>query len=84
MCRDGCDVRGYFIWSLLDNFEWADGLSKRFGIYYVDYAHNLTRHPKDSAKWFKQFLHHEVQPEWELEIRFSARYLVNLLCTIML
>lgn len=63
MCRDGCDVRGYFIWSLLDNFEWTDGLLKRFGIYYVDYAHNLTRLPKDSAKWFKRFLHHEVQPE---------------------
>lgn len=55
-CRDGCDVRGYFIWSLLDNFEWDDGLAKRFGIYYVDYVHSQTRHAKDSAKWFKEFL----------------------------
>ena len=47
----GADVRAYFAWSLLDNFEWAEGYSKRFGLVYVDYD-TLTRHPKDSALWF--------------------------------
>jgi beta-glucosidase len=46
------NVRGYFVWSLLDNFEWADGYSKRFGIVYVDYA-TQQRIPKDSALWYR-------------------------------
>ncbi|CAN5972809.1 unnamed protein product [Sphagnum jensenii] len=54
--RDGCDVRGYFTWSFLDNFEWEDGIEKRFGFYYVDYTQNNRRYPKASVKWFKQFL----------------------------
>jgi beta-glucosidase len=45
---DGADVRGYFVWSLLDNFEWAWGYNKRFGIVRVDYA-TQQRTPKDSA-----------------------------------
>ncbi|HEX7374153.1 MAG TPA: GH1 family beta-glucosidase [Steroidobacteraceae bacterium] len=51
----GVDVRGYFVWSLLDNFEWADGYSKRFGIVYVDYA-TQQRIPKSSAFWYRDFL----------------------------
>jgi beta-glucosidase len=51
----GVDVRGYFVWSLLDNFEWADGYSKRFGIVYVDYE-TQRRIPKDSALWYCDFL----------------------------
>ena len=51
----GVEVRGYFVWSLIDNFEWADGYSKRFGIVYVDYA-TQQRVPKDSALWYRDFL----------------------------
>lgn len=54
--KDGVDVRGYFAWSLLDNFEWAQGYTKRFGLIYVDYKNGLSRHPKSSAYWFLRFL----------------------------
>nr|DAD23187.1 TPA_asm: hypothetical protein HUJ06_024650 [Nelumbo nucifera] len=54
--QDGCDVRGYFIWSLLDNWEWNSGYTVRFGLYYIDYKNNLTRIPKASVQWFKSFL----------------------------
>lgn len=47
----GVDLRGYFAWSLLDNFEWAEGYSKRFGIVYVDYP-TQRRIPKTSARWY--------------------------------
>ncbi|KAF3452274.1 hypothetical protein FNV43_RR02707 [Rhamnella rubrinervis] len=53
--KDGVDLRGYFAWSLLDNFEWAHGYTKRFGLVYVDYKNGLTRHPKSSAYWFLRF-----------------------------
>ncbi|MEV4945325.1 GH1 family beta-glucosidase [Streptomyces sp. NPDC053755] len=52
---DGADVRGYFLWSLLDNFEWAYGYGKRFGIVYVDFA-SQRRTPKDSARWYAQVI----------------------------
>ena len=48
----GVDVRGYFAWSLLDNFEWAHGYTKRFGIVHVDYA-TQQRTPKASALWYR-------------------------------
>jgi len=50
---EGAPVDGYFVWSFLDNFEWAEGYSKRFGIVYVDYA-TLERVPKDSFYWYQQ------------------------------
>ena len=49
-------MKGYFAWSLLDNFEWGAGYSVRFGINYVDYKNGLKRYPKLSARWFKKFL----------------------------
>lgn len=53
---DGCDVRGYFVWSLLDNWEWAAGYTSRFGLYFVDYKDKLKRYPKNSVQWFKTLL----------------------------
>lgn len=50
--EEGVPVRGYFVWSLLDNFEWADGLETRFGLHYVDYK-TLKRTPKLSATFYK-------------------------------
>ncbi|MFZ1879628.1 MAG: GH1 family beta-glucosidase [Gaiellaceae bacterium] len=51
----GTPVRGYFVWSLLDNFEWALGYSKRFGLVYVDYP-TLERIPKDSFYWYRDLI----------------------------
>ncbi len=53
--RDGADVRGYFLWSFLDNFEWAEGYRMRFGLIYVDYA-TMERIPKDSYMWYQQVI----------------------------
>ncbi|KAJ1421940.1 Glycosyl hydrolases family 1, N-terminal conserved site [Sesbania bispinosa] len=54
--KDGVKVRGYFAWSLLDNFEWGSGYTVRFGINFVDYKDNLKRHQKLSAHFFRNFL----------------------------
>jgi beta-glucosidase len=51
----GVDVRGYSVWSLLDNYEWADGYSQRFGIVFVDYR-TQERIPKMSAYWLKDVI----------------------------
>ncbi|MGA2572544.1 MAG: GH1 family beta-glucosidase [Terracidiphilus sp.] len=50
---EGYPIKGYFLWSLLDNFEWAAGFSDRFGIHYVDYK-TLKRTPKLSAEWYRE------------------------------
>jgi beta-glucosidase len=51
----GVDVRGYYCWSLLDNFEWALGYAKRFGLVYVDYPSQL-RIPKSSYYWYRDLI----------------------------
>jgi beta-glucosidase len=53
--REGVPVRGYFLWSLMDNFEWADGYTNRFGIHYVDYA-TQKRTPKLSADFYREVI----------------------------
>ena len=52
---EGAPVKGYFAWSLLDNFEWAEGYAKRFGIVHVDYE-TLERTPKSSFKKYKEII----------------------------
>ncbi len=52
---EGYPLKGYFLWSLMDNFEWADGYTKRFGIHYVDFA-TQKRTPKLSAVWYKEVI----------------------------
>ncbi|WP_199835030.1 GH1 family beta-glucosidase [Streptomyces sp. NRRL WC-3618] len=60
----GVDVRGYFVWSLLDNFEWAEGYARRFGLVHVDFE-TLTRTPKASYGWFRELLRAQRQQEQE-------------------
>jgi beta-glucosidase len=57
----GVDVRGYFVWSLLDNLEWADGYSRRFGLVFVDFG-TQARIPKASARWYQRLIADEELP----------------------
>jgi beta-glucosidase len=52
---EGCNVRGYYVWSLMDNFEWAHGYAPRFGIVRVDYT-TMRRIPKLSARWYRDVI----------------------------
>lgn len=58
----GVDLRGYFVWSLLDNFEWGYGYAKRFGVVRVDFD-TMERTLKDSAKWYRSLAHTGVLPD---------------------
>jgi len=53
--QENLKIKGYFVWSLTDNFEWAEGYKQRFGLVYIDYP-TQRRILKNSAKWFKRFL----------------------------
>ncbi|CAF1838722.1 unnamed protein product [Brassica oleracea var. botrytis] len=57
--RDGANVKGYFVWSLLDNFEWLYGYKLRFGIFHIDYR-TLRRTPKQSAFWYNNLIEHHM------------------------
>jgi beta-glucosidase len=65
-CHDalaaGVPLRGYFAWSLLDNFEWSWGYTRRFGLYYVDYV-SQRRIPKSSAGWYSSVIAHRALPD---------------------
>ncbi|MDQ1679957.1 MAG: beta-glucosidase, partial [Frankiaceae bacterium] len=61
MIADGVDIRGYFVWSLLDNFEWSFGYSRRFGIVWTDYD-TFERIPKDSARFYAEAARTGVVP----------------------
>ena len=52
----GADVRGYFAWSLLDNFEWAEGFTGRFGLFRVDFGGDFARHPRGSADVYREIV----------------------------
>ncbi len=57
----GVDLRGYFVWSLMDNFEWAEGYSKRFGLVHIDYP-SQRRLLKDSARWYRKIIEANAVP----------------------
>ncbi|NQU43642.1 family 1 glycosylhydrolase, partial [bacterium] len=54
-CADGVPIEGYFLWTLMDNFEWAQGYKERFGIIHCDFPTG-KRSPKDSAWWYRDVI----------------------------
>jgi len=61
--QDGVDVRGYFHWSIMDNFEWAEGYKERFGLVHVDFK-TQKRIPKDSAYWYREVIRSNGTSLW--------------------
>jgi beta-glucosidase len=63
--------KGYFVWTLLDNFEWAEGYKPRFGLVYVDFA-TQKRIIKTSGKWYSNFLKNNSSSKIPLEITLET------------
>lgn len=60
--HDGANVKGYFIWSLQDQFSWTNGYSKRYGLFFVDFP-TQNRYIKQSAEWFKSVSETHIIPD---------------------
>ncbi|KAK9269615.1 hypothetical protein L1049_001392 [Liquidambar formosana] len=71
--RNGADVRGYFVWGLMDNFEWLNGYTVRFGLYYVNFQ-TLQRIPKLSARWYMSFLGQSSYYNMSVIVRNSSMH----------
>ncbi|XP_057460635.1 beta-glucosidase 18-like isoform X2 [Actinidia eriantha] len=76
--RNGADVRGYFIWTLMDAFEWLDGYNIGFGLYHID-TQTLNRIPKLSAKWYRNFLTNKTLDEKQLTSGTSSSANTNVI-----
>ena len=59
MITDGANVKGYFLWSLMDVFSWSNGYEKRYGLFYVDFE-TQERYPKKSAYWYRKVAKSQV------------------------
>jgi beta-glucosidase len=69
----GVPLRGYFAWSLMDNFEWGQGYEKRFGLFAVDYD-TQRRIPKDSARWYRDLIStNSIDPDFAVETQGESR-----------
>ena len=54
--EEGCDVRGFYVWSPFDLYSWKNGTEKRYGLVAVDYENGLARKPKKSYEWYKEVI----------------------------
>ncbi|CAN0923775.1 Beta-glucosidase 24 [Linum grandiflorum] len=75
MTEKKVNVKGFFAWSFADNFEWNEGYTVRFGLYYVNYT-DLSRHPKDSACWYTHFCN-KTQPDMSSFNKFNLDKLIT-------